>query len=330
MAAGGRAHPGLAGSGHSQPLSDRDRSRRLGVRQATCDERPEEPSQDAPAARAGGTQWLGFAGLLDSELVPPHPHGERLAQYAGHMRAERALVEATIAGRQRRAEEFLARHCPREDSLRALSARDLDAAIACKAGADGCSRVTLRVYQYDLRYAGALGWCDRQLAESIRPAPAYQLESLPAGPAWPDVERLLYEMDGAGAANALARAVLLLCAVYGVRSGEIRRLRLADLDWERDTILFRSSKLAGQYWFPLQRSVGDAIIRYLREERPRRAACPEVFLTLRAPVRPLTRGVVYSIVSQQLRRSQSPLRHRAARMPCATPMPRGCCSRAST
>ena len=170
------------------------------------------------------TQWLGFAGLLDSELVPSHPHGERLAQYAEHLRAERALAESTIAGRQRRAEEFLARHCPREDSLRTLSARDLDAAIARKAGADGCSRVTLRAYQYDLRYflryAAAQGWCDRQLAESIRPAPAYQLESLAAGPAW-----------------------------------------------------------------------------------------PEVFLTLRAPVRPLTTSVVYIIVSQQLRKLESPLRH---------------------
>ncbi len=259
------------------------------------------------------TQWLGFAGLLDSELVPSHPHGERLAQYAEHMRAERALAESTIAGRQRRAEEFLARHCPREDSLRTLSARDLDAAIARKAGADGCSRVTLRAYQYDLRYflryAAAQGWCDRQLAESIRPAPAYQLESLPAGPAWPDVERLLHEMDGVGAANARARAVLLLCAVYGVRSGEIRRLRLADLDWERETILFRRSKQAGQHLFPLQRSVGEAIIRYLREGRPRRADRPEVFLTLRAPVRPLTTSVVYIIVSQQLRKLESPLRH---------------------
>ena len=258
-------------------------------------------------------QWLGFAGLLDSEVVPSHPHGDRVAQYADHMRHERALAETTIAGRCRQAEEFLTRHCQQEDSLRTLSAMDLDAAIARKAGPDGCSRVTLRAYQYDLRqflrYAAAQGWCDSQLAEAIRPARAYQLESLPAGPEWQDVEQLVHQMDGEGPANARGRAVLMLCAVYGVRSGEIGRLRLADLDWERETILFRRSKQAGQHLFPLQRSVGDAIIRYLREARPRRPARPELFLTLRAPVKPLTPSTVWTIVSQHLRRLESPLRH---------------------
>ena len=259
------------------------------------------------------TRWLGFAGLLDSQAVLSHPHGDRVARYAEHMRHERALAEATIASRRRQAEEFLARHCQREDSLRTLSATDLDAAIARKAGPDGCSRATLRAYQYELRlflrYAAAQGWCDPQLAEAIRPAPAYRLASLPAGPAWQDVERLLRQLDGEGPANARAKAVLMLCAVYGVRSGEIRRLRLADLDWERETILFRRSKQAGQHLFPLQRSVGDAIIRYLRHGRPRWPAAPEVFLTLRAPVQPLTRSLVYDIVSQHLRRLESPLRH---------------------
>ncbi len=259
------------------------------------------------------TQWLGFAGLIDSELVPSHAHADRVAQYAAYMRHERALAETTIAGRCRRAEEFLTRHCQRQDSLRTLSAADLDEAVARKAGPDGCSRVTLRAYQYDLRhflrYSASQGWCDPQVAEAVRPAPAYQQESLPAGPGWQDVEQLLHQMDGEGPAHARARAVLLLCAVYGVRSGEIRRLRLADLDWQRETILFRRSKQAGQHLFPLQRSVGDAIIRYLRQGRPRRPRRPELFLTLRAPVRPLTRGAVYCIVSQHLRRLECPLRH---------------------
>lgn len=258
-------------------------------------------------------QWLGFAGLLDSEVVPSHPHGDRMAQYAEHMRHERGLAETTIASRCCQAEEFLTRHCQREDSLRTLSAMDLDGAIERKAGPDGCSRHTLRAYQYNLRhflrYAATQGWCDPQLAEAIHPARAYRLESLPAGPAWQDVEQLLHQMDGEGPSNARARAVLMLCAVYGVRSGEIRRLRLVDLDWERETILFRRSKQAGQHLFPLQRSVGDAIIRYLREGRPRRPARPEVFLTLRAPVNPLSRAVVWAIVSQHLCRLKSPLRH---------------------
>lgn len=259
------------------------------------------------------THWLGFAGLLDNQVGPRHPHAKAVAQYADSLRRERGLAERTIQSQCRRVDEFLARHGPKEDSLHTLSIKDVDDAMARKAGSDGCCRATLRAYQYDLRrflrYAAAQGWCDGKLAEAIRPVRTYQMDSLPSGPAWEDVERLLAEFPVEGPANVRAHAVLLLCAVYGVRSGEVCRLRIRDLDWDRETILFRRSKQARQQLFPLARSVGNAMIRYLREVRPRYPARPELFLTLRAPVRPLTPPALYHIVSQRLRTLESPLRH---------------------
>lgn len=285
-------------------------------------------TRNAPATRKAfvthAIRWLRFADRLDIPPVIRHPHADKLALYADSMRRDRLLAEETVRRRCGRADEFLARHCPREDSLRTLAPADLDRAFARKTAEDGCSRVTLRAYQYDLRdflrHAAKRGWCDAGLADAIRPAPAYRLDSLPSGPAWKDVKRLLAEMPDDGPAAVRARAVLLLLAVYGARSGEVRRLRLDDLDWNRETIRFRRSKQPRQDLFPLARAVGDAIIRYLREVRPQGTEHREVLLTLRAPTRPLSPGAVYAIASQHLRALAVPLRHygpHALRHACA-------------
>ena len=61
-------------------------------------------------------------------------------------------------------------------------------------------------------------------------------------------------------------AMLLLAATYGLRSCEIRTLRLDDIDWGDDEVTIFSSKTGRSRKLPLTRPVGDAILDYLREE----------------------------------------------------------------
>jgi integrase len=56
--------------------------------------------------------------------------------------------------------------------------------------------------------------------------------------------------------------MLLVIAVYGVRSGEVRFLRLEDIDWERKIICIRRPKQRESQHYPLVREVGAAILRY--------------------------------------------------------------------
>ena len=74
-------------------------------------------------------------------------------------------------------------------------------------------------------------------------------------------------------------AILLLLAVYGVRSGELRRLRLDDIDWSGDRIFFDRSKSGRRDEVPLQTAVGEALVRYLTQACPETAE-PVVFLPL--------------------------------------------------
>jgi len=115
-------------------------------------------------------------------------------------------------------------------------------------------------------------------------------------------------------------AILMLLAVYGVRSGEVARLQLTDIEWQRETITFTRSKMAGTHSFPLSPSVGAAIIRYLKEVRPK-SLHPQVFLTRRAPVGPISNGAMWAVVSRQLRERAPSLKHHgphSLRHACAT------------
>jgi integrase len=112
----------------------------------------------------------------------------------------------------------------------------------------------------------------------------------------------------------------MLLAVYGVRAGEVARLQLEDIDWKGEAITFKCSKRLGNHGFPLVPSVGNSIIRYLHEIRPP-SSHREVFLTLRAPIRPLTAGTLWPMVSSRLRAIAPALRHHgphALRHACAT------------
>jgi integrase/recombinase XerD len=108
--------------------------------------------------------------------------------------------------------------------------------------------------------------------------------------------------------------------VYGVRSGAVRRLRLDDVDWAQDRIRFIRSKSRREETAPLEPRVGNAIARYLRDGRPETDS-RVVFLTLRAPHRPLSAGGLYNVVKSGLAKQELPekgrgphgLRHACAR-----------------
>jgi len=116
------------------------------------------------------------------------------------------------------------------------------------------------------------------------------------------------------------RAILLLLSVYGCRCGEVIRLRLEDLDWQQERIYFTRPKASRVQTYPLSRVVGDAILRYLREVRPR-SSYREVFLRLLAPIQPLQRAALWWVVSHRLRALGVTLHHKgphALRHACAT------------
>jgi site-specific recombinase XerD len=162
------------------------------------------------------------------------------------------------------------------------------------------TRVTLataaKAIRRFLRYAHEQGWCRRDLVQGVLSPRLYRQESLPGGPAWADVKRIIAATDGSSVSQLRNRAMLLLLAVYGLRSGEVRGLCLEDVDWRRHILRVRRSKTARIQEYPLTNLMGQALRRYLQKARPN-CNRRELFVTLHAPFRRLSPGALYRVTA---------------------------------
>lgn len=118
------------------------------------------------------------------------------------------------------------------------------------------------------------------------------------------------------------RTILLLLAVYGPRSGEVAALRLDQIDWVNGRLrIFRLKRRQPQI-YPMLSSAAEALKRYIDTVRPP-SSCPEVFLRIQAPRRPLEAVSIYDIANRRFvdlsrLESRSPT---AVAMHCVTPAP---------
>ena len=239
------------------------------------------------------------------------------------MRGERGLSEETICVYRITADEFFDWLAARDIPLALVKTTDIDQFIAAKNARRDYSRVTIRGYVQRLRaffrFAEERGWCMPGIAATIISPRVYQDTMVPAGLSREDVQRLLATTEGDRPVDKRDRAILMLLAAYGLRAGEVCGLQLDDLDWEEETLRVRRSKSGRRHFFPLSRGVGQSIVRYIREVRPSR---PEraLFFTLVAPIRPLGRSALSSMVRNRIdrlgivakRRGAHVLRHAAA------------------
>jgi integrase len=84
-------------------------------------------------------------------------------------------------------------------------------------------------------------------------------------------------------------AILLLLSTYGLRAGEITRLRLDDIDWLTDRFWVHHTKTGARSVLPILPAVGEALLAYLRRGRPK-TDVREIFIRARAPYRGFDSG----------------------------------------
>lgn len=268
-------------------------------------------------------RWLQFMGRLQLPEAAPHCCTEQVAAFA-EFQKERGLSQQTIDSRSRVVQWFLDRLCGDGTSLKDVTPDQVDNAMSENACDGRLKRVSVRAYAACLvaffKYAESRDWCRIGMASAIMAPRVYAQEAIPAGPSWRDVQRLLDTTKGDRPADIRDRALLMLLIVYGFRSGEVRHLQLDDLDWEREVIRLRRPKQGRTQFFPFSRAVGDAILRYIKEVRPRTLR-REVFLALNAPIRPLRGCTLGQMVALRLRTLGLSLAHygpHVLRHACAT------------
>lgn len=98
-------------------------------------------------------------------------------------------------------------------------------------------------------------------------------------------------------------AIVLTGLTCGIRACDLIKLKLSDIDWVNETISFRQSKTGNMVCLPLTVAVGNAIARYICEERPA-ADNDYLFVRQLAPFDPLAdHASCHAVVSRVFRKA---------------------------
>ena len=227
---------------------------------------------------------------MSTARAVPQSVSPLLAQYLDFLRDQQGVSQATIVIRRlavRRFLQFLGRRLT-PSQLRQLSAKRIhDYIIRHSSGLTRASRkhLTSSLRSF-LRFAHVRGYLPRDLVDAVPVLATWRLAHLPRGLSWEQVQSLLKAPDRRTAVGRRDYAMLLLVATYGVRIGQVTALTRHDIHWHEQTIAFAPSKGGKPLKFPLEKSVAQALLAYLRRDRGP-APFDEVFLTIRGARRPL-------------------------------------------
>ena len=249
--------------------------------------------------------WLQFIGRLKKPKVKPTPYRSRIQNFSLFMEHDRALSAVTIHNYVWYVKLFLGWLNKQKRSLGDVSVLNVDMFVRQWQQKQNWSRVTCACCTKSLRaffrYAERCNWCTRGIADAIESPRIFKQEALPTGPDWGDVQKLLASTKTNNPKDIRDRAILIFFSVYGFRSSEVAHLQLENLDWEREIINIYRPKQRVTQSYPLTHSTGEAILQYLKEVRPKTKQ-HNVFLTLRAPFRPISASGMHYIVSSRISR----------------------------
>lgn len=189
----------------------------------------------------------------------------------------------------------------RPGSLSDLSAERLESFFLGYARERGHSarrsmQAALRTF---LRFCFHKGYIRHRLDHAIPTLRTYKLARVPRGLSEAQAHAVLESVDRSTKVGRRDYAILMLLHTYGVRGGQIRALQLNDIQWAQDRILFKATKGGKDSLLPLTEGVGKSLLDYLRKARPP-SSFPEVFLTCRAPCRPMAAGALSATVSTHI------------------------------
>ena len=183
-----------------------------------------------------------------------------------------------------------------------LTPQQVESFFLCYAQSAGPSakrsmQAALRTF---FRFCLQKGFIQYRLDKAVPTLPTYKLATVPRGMSDEQAQVLLDSVNRDTPVGRRDYAILQLLYTYGVRGGQVRNLQLTDIHWATNQILFKASKRGKESLLPLTEEVGKSLLAYLKKARPQ-CACPEVFLTSRAPYHYLDRsGTLSEIVHRYI------------------------------
>lgn len=216
---------------------------------------------------------LRAEGAIAPVMVSSKPVDEELRRYDAYLDHARGLAPKTretalrIVGRlltARFGDAAIDIAALEPDQVRDFFAQQ--AKLYSKPASTGTVIASLRGY---FRYRISLGDAVHGLIGVLSYPANWQLSSLPKTLTPEEVEQLVNSLGKPGRSLRRTDAIVRCALDLGLRSGEIARISLDDIDWRAGTITLRHTKGRREDVLPLPETTGAAIAAYLEQERPK-------------------------------------------------------------
>jgi integrase/recombinase XerD len=249
----------------------------------------------------GSRPLLGYLDGLG--VLPPDDRMRSSAEllledFRAYLLGERGLQANTAVLYENAARVFLAeRSEPLGDALARLTAAEITAFVLDRSrrGSVATASNVISALRALLVFLHLRGDTPSSLVSAV-PSVARRGSLLPRGLDAAQVALLLESCPWDSAVGRRDRAVLKLLVRLGLRAGEVARLQVDDIEWRAGEIVVvgKGPRLER---LPLPHDVGEAIVDYLREGRPR-VSCRALFLRSLAPLVGLSSEGVTGIVAR--------------------------------
>jgi integrase/recombinase XerD len=172
----------------------------------------------------------------------------------------------------------------------------------CPRQSRGAAKLTVTALRSFLRFLHLDGVIEESLVSAVPSVAGRRLVGLPKGLAPDQVRRLFASCDDTTRRGCRDIAIMTMLVRLGMRSGEVAKLRLDDIDWRAGEIIVRG-KANSIERIPLPPDVGRAVAQYLQRGRPVSAQGRTVFVRIKAPHRHLSSCGVSNVVADAAKRA---------------------------
>ena len=244
---------------------------------------------------------------LQTEDAVLGPVEVALDRFWRYLTVERALATATARVYLDMVRPFLQGRLSADGlalDLERLSAADVVSFVVarCPRQSRGAAKLTVTALRSLLGFLHLDGLIESSLISAVPSVAGRQLVGLPKGLDSEQVRRLLASCGASTRRGGRDIAILTMLVRLGIRSGEVAKLRLDDIDWRAGEIVVRGKANCVER-VPLPADVGRAVAAYLQHGRPASAQGRTVFVRTKAPHRHLSSAGVSNVVADAAKRA---------------------------
>jgi len=201
-----------------------------------------------------------------TSTIPADQESVLLSDFCQWMRRHRGTNDSTL-GTYSVSLRILLKHL--NDDLTKLNVQCLRQFVLERSkNGYGAGQQCVTALRMFIRFLVSEGKCAAGLDAAVPCIAHWKLSALPQYLQEDEVEHVIASCDLTTPSGKRDRAILLLLARLGLRAGDIVQLRVTDIDWIGASISV-SGKSKRLTQLPLTQEIGQAIVDYLQQGRPR-------------------------------------------------------------